>query len=347
MNKIEQIKQCFIIGPMKDMARLEKLRDQIVRPIVTAFGYGVSTPERGDIGNVMRQVLLGLEQADILIADITGNNPNVLYELGIYHAFGKPCIIIKEEAPDTTKEACPFDIQEYRYLAVDLSDPQETLNKLKPILSRVIGSIDTTDFFSNPVTDFYHAPIAEIPTAVGLFKNYKKNFIDILLPRIFDKDEETREYTAKIQEEVIEGGVPRNRNWSKEEREALTIRILIPKELCMTTHTYISGKKMEGKLPFKTASLATKGRPFSFNYMLNENGDKIIMDIPTILSTLNESISQRRKDHRQYFSEAEWTMLEQQELQRFFGKCDAYLRLLGQEYPECAERIAAINRWEP
>jgi hypothetical protein len=36
----------------------------------------------------MRQVLLRLEQADILIADITDNNPNVPYELGGYHAFG-------------------------------------------------------------------------------------------------------------------------------------------------------------------------------------------------------------------------------------------------------------------
>src|SRR5580658_3720369 len=112
MNESEQLKQCFIIGPMKDMARLWKLRDLIVRPILKEFGYGASTPDSGDIGNVMHQVLLGLEQADILIADITGNNPNVLYELGIYHAFGKPSIIIKEEKGGAAAEACPFDIQE-------------------------------------------------------------------------------------------------------------------------------------------------------------------------------------------------------------------------------------------
>ena len=339
--------QCFIIGPMKDMDRLWKLRDLIVQPILKEYGYSVSTPDSGDIGNVMRQVLLGLEQADILIADITGNNPNVFYELGIYHAFGKPSVIIKEEKGGAASEPCAFDIQEYRYCVVDLTDIPGTKKILKALLSRVIENLDTTDFFSNPVTDFYHAPIAEIPTAVGLFKNYKKNFIDILLPRIFDKDLETGEYTAKIQEEMTEGGVVHNRMWSKEEMAGMTVRILVPAELCMATHSYISGKKMEGKLPFKTASLAAKGRPFSFNYMVNEKGDRVIVDIPTILSTLNESICQRRKDHGQYFGEAEWTMLEQQELGRFFGKCDAYLHLLGKEHPECEGRATAVSGWKP
>ena len=346
MPSQQEIKHCFIIGPMRDMARLVRLRDLVVAPILKEYGFEVSTPEKGEIGNVMRQVLLGLEQADILIADITGNNPNVLYELGIYHAFGKPCIIIKEEPKGAAILATPFDLQEYRYHVVDLKDVMATRKKLMTLLCKIIGHIDTTDFFSNPATDFYHAPIAEIPTAIGLFKNYKKNFIDILLPRIFDKDAETGEYTARIQEEVVEGDVARNQAWTRQERSMLKIRILVPAALHMSTHSYISGLKNEGRLAFRTASLATKGRPFTFNYIPDEHGNKVIVDIPTILSTLNESIIQRRKAHQQYFGEAEWTLLEQQELERFAGKCEAYLGLVGREYPECAGKVEVVWRWE-
>jgi hypothetical protein len=347
MTTSQEIRQCFIIGPMKDMSRLERLRDQIVGPILKEYGYRVTTPEQGEIGNVMRAVLLGLEQADILIADITGSNPNVLYELGVYHAFGKPCIIVKEEVRGAGAVATPFDIQEYRYQVIDLKDLAGTRKKMKALLTKVVENLDTTDFFSNPVTDFYHAPIAEIPTAIGLFKNYKKNFIDMLIPRIFDKDLETGEYTAKIQEEVVENGVARNRTWTKEERAALKMQILVPAELYMSTYSYISGKKNEGILPFKTASMATKGRPFTFNFITNEKGERTIVDIPTILSTLNESICQRRKDHRQYFGEAEWTLLEKQELERFAGKCTAYLNVLAKEHPEGVDKVEVVWRWKP
>ena len=348
MTTSQEIRHCFVIGPMKDMERLERFRDEVVAPILREYGFSVSTPEQGEIGNVMRQVLLGLEQADILIADITGNNPNVLYELGIYHAFGKPAIIVKEEAPEGTPAVgTPFDIQEYRYQVINLHDLPGTRKKLERLLSMVIKNLDTTDVFSNPVTDFYHAPIAEIPTAIGLFKNYKKNFLDILLPRIFDKDLDTGEYTAKIQEEVVEDGIPRNRLWTKQERAALKMQILVPAELYMSTHTYISGKKNEGILAFRTASMATKGRPFTFNFAINEKGERTIVDIPTILSTLNESICMRRKDLRQYFGEAEWTLLEKQELDRFAGKCQAYLNVLAKEHPECVDKVQVIWRWRP
>ena len=38
--------------------------------------------------------------AHILIADISGANPNVLYEVGLAHAYGKPVLFLTQDPPE-------------------------------------------------------------------------------------------------------------------------------------------------------------------------------------------------------------------------------------------------------
>jgi len=47
----------------------------------------------------------------VIVADCTGKNPNVFYELGIAHTLGKPVIIITQSA-----RRYPFDIKHIRYI---------------------------------------------------------------------------------------------------------------------------------------------------------------------------------------------------------------------------------------
>ena len=58
------------------------------------------------------------------IANISGRNPNVFYELGLAHALGKPVIIVSESLSDI-----PFDINSSRILAFD--DEKDLETKLK------------------------------------------------------------------------------------------------------------------------------------------------------------------------------------------------------------------------
>lgn len=153
---------------MRDMSRLHWLAQDVVQPLLPDFE--VSTPEEGQMGKrIMDQVLLNLEQADMLVADLTGNNPNVLYELGVYHAFGKPYVVVKD-ASDTSDTQTPFDIADYRHHDISFRDTDTARNVLRPLLNTILSLIDRKDWFSNPVTDFFQSPIAEIPTAVGLAK---------------------------------------------------------------------------------------------------------------------------------------------------------------------------------
>ena len=58
----------------------------------------------------MRDIIEPIYKADVVIADLTGLNPNVMYELGIAHTFNKKTIIITKD--DLSK--LPFDLKQYR-----------------------------------------------------------------------------------------------------------------------------------------------------------------------------------------------------------------------------------------
>ena len=53
----------------------------------------------------------GINGSDFIVADITGRNPNVLYELGIAHTLGKPVLILTQSADDV-----PIDLGTRRML---------------------------------------------------------------------------------------------------------------------------------------------------------------------------------------------------------------------------------------
>ena len=61
--------------------------------------------------SIISDVWNAINQAQILIADCTGRNPNVFYELGIAHTLGKPVILIAQSVDDI-----PFDIRHIRII---------------------------------------------------------------------------------------------------------------------------------------------------------------------------------------------------------------------------------------
>lgn len=64
--------------------------------------------------SVMRDIWNAVMSARVVVADCTGRNPNVFYEIGLAHAVGKPVILITQSVDDV-----PFDIRHLRYIQYD------------------------------------------------------------------------------------------------------------------------------------------------------------------------------------------------------------------------------------
>src|SRR5215510_3575100 len=94
---MKTLNTCFVIGPMSDthMPTLKWLAKEVVSPIVEPKGLAAETPDSAVIGNIMNQVIKSCDRAPLVVADTTGNNPNVLYEMAILDAMGRACIPVK------------------------------------------------------------------------------------------------------------------------------------------------------------------------------------------------------------------------------------------------------------
>jgi nucleoside 2-deoxyribosyltransferase len=88
-----------------------------------------------DPGSITEQIVNRLEEADLVISDITGNNANVGWELGFAYARSKPCVIIRRR--ETL--SAPFDIYDQR--RVDYS-PDPTVAEAQGLKRMIEAAIE-------------------------------------------------------------------------------------------------------------------------------------------------------------------------------------------------------------
>ena len=103
--------KCFIVMPF-GVQDLEDLYTEFILPVL---GECQLRCERGDdiFGSnvVMDDVKAAIAAADLVIADLSGQNPNVFYEVGIAHTLGKPVLLLSQSIEDV-----PFDLRHRRVL---------------------------------------------------------------------------------------------------------------------------------------------------------------------------------------------------------------------------------------
>jgi hypothetical protein len=113
-------KKCFVISQIgEEDSDIRKRSDQIftyvIEKAVTTFGYSAIRADKiPRPGIITSQIIEHLLKDELVIADLTGKNPNVYYELAVRHAVKKPFIQIKE-----VLENIPFDITNMRTINVD------------------------------------------------------------------------------------------------------------------------------------------------------------------------------------------------------------------------------------
>ncbi len=107
-------RKAFVIMPFRPT--LEPVY-AMIRESCLSLGVEVKrADEIAQAGRITEQIYEALGGADVIIADITGLNPNVMYELGYGHALKKAVILIN------SGKRAPFDIADYRQLRYRLDD---------------------------------------------------------------------------------------------------------------------------------------------------------------------------------------------------------------------------------
>jgi len=61
--------------------------------------------------SILDRIYNQIDKADVIVADMTGRNPNVFYEVGYAHALGKPVILLTQNIQDI-----PFDLKHYSHI---------------------------------------------------------------------------------------------------------------------------------------------------------------------------------------------------------------------------------------
>lgn len=71
----------------------------IIKGCCRAAGFtGDLVSDAADSGTILRRIVGNLYNSDMVIADVSGKNPNVMFELGMRLAFDKPAIVIKDDS---------------------------------------------------------------------------------------------------------------------------------------------------------------------------------------------------------------------------------------------------------
>lgn len=118
--------------------------ESIYCPAIESAGL---TPRRADDlmrpSTIVHDIWEYTREAKIVLADLTGQNPNVFYELGLAHAIAKPAILLTESLNDV-----PFDLRALRVIEFNKSAPnwgallkEQIQQSLKEVLRSPLESV--------------------------------------------------------------------------------------------------------------------------------------------------------------------------------------------------------------
>ena len=139
--EINESKNCFIVCPIseegsEERKRSDEILNHLITPILNDLNYNIiridQIPHSGQIDS---EILEYLKNSELVIADITGNNPNVFFELGYRVGLNKPVIQILEKGPNVR---IPFDRAMFNTIFYNLKNVPEFEKNKEDLKARII-----------------------------------------------------------------------------------------------------------------------------------------------------------------------------------------------------------------
>lgn len=144
----EKQKSCFIITPIGNdtdpiRRHVDGVIDAAIIPILKEFEYEARIPHRLSMpGSINKQIVQEIHDSDLVIANLTDKNPNVMYELALRHCLGTPAIMIAEKGTEL-----PFDINNQRTIFY-VNDAKGVMVLQEDLRKSIKGITDSEDYKS-------------------------------------------------------------------------------------------------------------------------------------------------------------------------------------------------------
>lgn len=214
-KKDNDLRKCFVVSAIgedgSDIRRnADKLFNHIIKPVCEKCRFkAIRINHENTPDSITKEILDSLFNYDLVIADLTGHNPNVFFEIGYRASTGKPIIHLKQK-----NESIPFDIsliRTYDYDLTDLDAVVETRERLEKAIFSFIYEDDLDEIDSGAENNKIMSILNDI-----IYK------LDILSEDVRKKNQES----IKAVIEAYNGMQPGN-----ESMETQMLKILLPELL--------------------------------------------------------------------------------------------------------------------
>ena len=146
--------------------------------------------------NILERIYNQIDAADLVIADLTGRNPNVFYETGYAHAKGKLCLLLTSKADDI-----PFDLKHHRHLIYG-----DSIQNLRQALEKDL------DWLKSKISSRQSALNVRLNKSFGLLEK-DEWAADAKVDLVFDLSNDTTVHSPEIEAMYFETG----RGWTFEQ----------------------------------------------------------------------------------------------------------------------------------
>ena len=219
------MKKCFVVSPIgHDGSEIRRRADQvykyIIAPVCNTCGFeAVRVDQLNQSDSITQTILDMLIQSELVIADITGHNPNAFYEMGYRACTGKPMIHLKEKG-----EPIPFDIASIRTFDYDLTD-LDSVAEIKSRLEQTVSSFNFLEVEDNEPS-VANQEIEKRESSLGTSQ---------LLPILYDIQDQITNLRSEIHDKdtetiqaIVRAGQP---NAPIEDPNTSLMKVLLPEML--------------------------------------------------------------------------------------------------------------------
>lgn len=126
----------FVLTPFSDA---ERETYALIRSVLTDAGFAISRGDENERLDIFPHIVKSMMESQLIIANINGRNPNVMYELGIAHMLDKPVVLVAQFQDDLSK--IPFDLRAKNIVFYD--DLEELNVRLSKAVLQIMANRDS------------------------------------------------------------------------------------------------------------------------------------------------------------------------------------------------------------